>query len=191
MVKSSPSLNDKFDLDETHQILNGSQAIVRLMLMQRERDRRAGLNTGGYCTGYRGSPIAGLEGAMIRSKSILKKNDIVFNPGVNEDLAATALWGSQQAELRGDGKYDGIFGVWYGKGPGVDRTGDVFRHANHAGTAKNGGVLALLGDDHTCESSTSAHQSEFAMVDYMIPVFVKKGTTFLKEGDIGSEMYII
>ena len=175
MVKSSPSLNDKFDLDETHQILNGSQAIVRLMLMQRERDRRAGLNTGGYCTGYRGSPIAGLESAMIRSKAILKKNDIVFNPGVNEDLAATALWGSQQAELRGDGKYDGVFGVWYGKGPGVDRTGDVFRHANHAGTAKNGGVLALLGDDHTCESSTSAHQSEFAMVDYMIPVLNPAG----------------
>jgi indolepyruvate ferredoxin oxidoreductase len=175
MVKSSPSLEDKFDLTETHQILNGSQAIVRLMLMQKERDRKAGLNTGGYCTGYRGSPIAGLEGAMLRSRKVLKKNDIVFNPGVNEDLAATALWGAQQAELRGDGKYDGVFGVWYGKGPGVDRTGDVFRHANHAGTSKNGGVIALLGDDHTCESSTSAHQSEFAMVDYMIPVLNPAG----------------
>ncbi|MGD9805850.1 MAG: indolepyruvate ferredoxin oxidoreductase family protein [Hyphomicrobiaceae bacterium] len=175
MVKSSPSLDDKFDLTETHQILNGSQAIVRLMLMQKERDRKAGLNTGGYCTGYRGSPIAGLEGAMLRSRKLLKKHDIVFNPGVNEDLAATALWGSQQAELRGDGKYDGVFGVWYGKGPGVDRTGDVFRHANHAGSAKNGGVLALLGDDHTCESSTSAHQSEFGMVDYMIPVLNPAG----------------
>ncbi|MDX2155411.1 MAG: indolepyruvate ferredoxin oxidoreductase family protein, partial [Hyphomicrobiaceae bacterium] len=175
MVKSSPSLDDKFDLDETHQILNGSQAIVRLMLMQKERDRRAGLNTGGYCTGYRGSPIAGLEGAMLRSRKILARNDIVFNPGLNEDLAATAIWGSQQAELRGDGKYDGVFGVWYGKGPGVDRTGDVFRHANHAGTSKNGGVIALLGDDHTCESSTSAHQSEFAMVDYMIPVLNPAG----------------
>jgi len=175
MVKSSPSLDDKFDLTETHQILNGSQAIVRLMLMQKERDRKAGLNTGGYCTGYRGSPIAGLEGAMLRSRKLLTKNDIVFNPGVNEDLAATALWGSQQAELRGDGKYDGVFGVWYGKGPGVDRTGDVFRHANHAGTSKHGGVLALLGDDHTCESSTSAHQSEFGMVDYMIPVLNPAG----------------
>ncbi|MGE0767336.1 MAG: indolepyruvate ferredoxin oxidoreductase family protein [Hyphomicrobiaceae bacterium] len=175
MVKSSPSLEDKFDLTETHQILNGSQAIVRLMLMQKERDRRAGLNTGGYCTGYRGSPIAGLEGAMLRSRKILKKNDIVFNPGVNEDLAATAIWGAQQAELRGDGKYDGVFGVWYGKGPGVDRTGDVFRHANHAGSSKHGGVLALLGDDHTCESSTSAHQSEFGMVDYMIPVLNPAG----------------
>ncbi len=175
MVKSSPSLNDKFDLGETHQILNGSQAIVRLMLMQRERDRQAGLSTAGYCTGYRGSPIAGLEAAMIRSRALLGKSDIVFNPGLNEDLAATALWGSQQAELRGDGKHDGVFGVWYGKGPGVDRTGDVFRHANHAGTSKHGGVIALLGDDHTCESSTSAHQSEFAMVDYMIPVLNPAG----------------
>ncbi|MBS0242510.1 MAG: indolepyruvate ferredoxin oxidoreductase family protein [Proteobacteria bacterium] len=175
MVKSSPSLDDKFDLAETHQILNGSQAIVRLMLMQHERDRLAGLKTGGYCTGYRGSPIAGLEGAMLRSRKILEKHDIKFNSGLNEDLAATALWGSQQAEMRGEGKFDGVFGVWYGKGPGVDRTGDVFRHANHAGTSKNGGVLALLGDDHTCESSTSAHQSEFAMVDYMIPVLNPAG----------------
>ena len=175
MPKSSPSLNDKFDLTETHQILNGSQAIIRLVLMQRERDRKAGLNTAGYVTGYRGSPIAGLEGAMLRSKSILSKNDIVFHSGLNEDLAATALWGAQQAELRGDGKHDGVFGVWYGKGPGVDRTGDVFRHANHAGTSKNGGVLVLMGDDHTCESSTSAHQSEFAMVDAMIPVLNPAG----------------
>ncbi|MFV0297179.1 MAG: indolepyruvate ferredoxin oxidoreductase family protein [Hyphomicrobiaceae bacterium] len=175
MVKSSPSLNDKFDLDETHQILNGAQAIVRLMLMQRERDRQAGLSTAGYCTGYRGSPIAGLESAMIRARPILDKHDIVFNPGLNEDLAATALWGSQQAEIRGDGKHDGVFGIWYGKGPGVDRTGDAFRHANHAGSSKHGGVVALLGDDHTCESSTSAHQSEFAMVDAMIPVFNPAG----------------
>ena len=175
MAKSSPSLNDKFDLEETHQILNGSQAIVRLVLMQQERDRRAGLNTAGYVTGYRGSPIAGLEGAMLRSRSILDKKNIVFQAGLNEDLAATAVWGAQQAELRGDAKYDGVFAVWYGKGPGVDRTGDVFRHANHAGSSKHGGVLALMGDDHTCESSTSAHQSEFAMIDYMIPVLNPAG----------------
>ncbi len=175
MVKSSPSLDDKFDLDERHQILNGSQAIVRLVLMQHERDKRAGLNTAGYVSGYRGSPIAGLEGAMLRSRKILDTRNIKFQSGVNEDLAATALWGTQQAELRGDGKYDGVFGIWYGKGPGVDRTGDVFRHANHAGTSKHGGVLALMGDDHTCESSTSAHQSEFAMVDYMIPVLNPAG----------------
>ncbi len=175
MPKSSPSLIDKFDLEETHQLLTGSQAIVRLMLMQHERDRRAGLNTAGYATGYRGSPIAGLEGAFLRARSVISKRNIVFNPGLNEDLAATALWGSQQSELRGDGKYDGVFGIWYGKGPGVDRTGDVFRHANHAGSSKHGGVLVLTGDDHTCESSTSAHQSEFAMVDAMIPVLNPAG----------------
>ncbi len=175
MPKSSPSLNDKYELDETHQILNGSQAIVRLVLMQHERDRRSGLNTAGYVTGYRGSPIASLEATMLRSKSILKKANVVFQAGLNEDLAATALWGSQQAELRGDAKYDGVFGIWYGKGPGVDRTGDAFRHANHAGTSKHGGVLALMGDDHTCESSTSAHQSEFAMLDAMIPVLNPAG----------------
>ena len=175
MVKSTPTLDDKFDLGETHQILNGSQAIIRLVLMQHERDRKAGLNTAGFVTGYRGSPIAGLEGAMLRARKILEKRNIKFQAGLNEDLAATALWGSQQAEIRGDGKFDGVFGIWYGKGPGVDRTGDVFRHANHAGTSKNGGVLALMGDDHTCESSTSAHQSEFAMVDYMIPVLNPAG----------------
>ena len=114
MAKSTVSLADKFDLSLTHQLLTGSQAIVRLMLMQRAKDVAAGLNTAGYCTGYRGSPIAGLEAAMLRQQKLLKDNHIVFQSGLNEDLAATALWGSQQAELRGDGKYDGVFGVWYG-----------------------------------------------------------------------------
>ena len=170
MPKRVASLDSKFDLTDDHQILTGTQAVVRLLLMQKERDRRAELNTAGYVSGYRGSPIAGLEGAILRIDETLKSNDIIFQPGLNEDLAATALWGTQQAELRGEGKYDGVFGLWYGKGPGVDRTGDVFRHANHAGSSKFGGVLALMGDDHTCESSTSAHQSEFAFVDYMMPV---------------------
>jgi indolepyruvate ferredoxin oxidoreductase len=175
MPKASVSLSDKFDLDMKHQLLTGTQAVVRLMLMQRARDVKAGLNTAGYVTGYRGSPIAGLEGAFLRAKSLLDKNHLVFQAGLNEDLAATAIWGAQQSELRGEGKYDGVFSIWYGKGPGVDRTGDVFRHANHAGTSKHGGVVALLGDDHTCESSTSAHQSEFAMVDAMIPVLNPAG----------------
>ena len=175
MPKAKVSLSDKFDLDQTYQLLTGTQAVVRLMLMQRARDVKAGLNTAGYVTGYRGSPIAGLEGAFLRAKPLLDKNQLVFHAGLNEDLAATAIWGSQQAELRGEGKYDGVFAIWYGKGPGVDRTGDVFRHANHAGTSKHGGVLALMGDDHTCESSTSAHQSEFAMVDAMIPVLNPAG----------------
>jgi indolepyruvate ferredoxin oxidoreductase len=175
MVKHAVSLDDKYALDETRQLLTGTQAIVRLMLTQRTRDVQAGLNTAGYVTGYRGSPIATLEAAMLRARSILEPKHIKFQPGLNEDLAATALWGSQQAELRGEGKYDGVFGVWYGKGPGVDRTGDVFRHANHAGTSRHGGVIALMGDDHTCESSTSAHQSEFAFVDYMMPILNPAG----------------
>ena len=145
MVKHTVSLDDKYALDESRQLLTGTQAVVRLMLTQRARDVKAGLNTAGYVTGYRGSPIASLEAAMLRARGILEPNHIKFMAGLNEDLAATALWGSQQAELRGEGKYDGVFGVWYGKGPGLDRTGDVFRHANHAGTSKHGGVLALHG----------------------------------------------
>ena len=143
--------------------------------MQKERDRRAGLNTAGYVTGYRGSPLGGLDQQLMRAGRQLADADILFQPGINEELAATALWGTQQAELRGEGKFDGVFGIWYGKGPGVDRTGDVFRHANFAGTSKHGGVLALMGDDHTAESSTTAHQSEFHFVDVMMPILNPAG----------------
>ena len=111
----------------------------------------------------------------MRAKAHLDRHNVLFHSGLNEDLAATAIWGTQQAELRGEGKYDGVFGMWYGKGPGVDRTGDVFRHANFAGSSKNGGVLALMGDDHTAESSTTAHQSEFHFVDVMIPILNPAG----------------
>lgn len=169
------SLNDKYDLSIDRIYVSGAQAVVRLLLVQSALDRRAGLNTAGYVTGYRGSPIGSLDLQLSRLKPLLDQHHIVFQPGLNEDLAATALWGSQQAELRGEGRYDGVFGLWYGKGPGVDRSGDAFRHANHAGTAKHGGVLALMGDDHTCESSTSAHQSEFAFVDAMMPVLNPAG----------------
>src|SRR6476659_4037314 len=175
MPKHTVSLDDKYALDETRQLLTGTQAVVRLMLNQRARDVRAGLNTAGYVTGYRGSPIASLEAAMLRARGILEPNHIKFMAGLNEDLAATAVWGTQQAELRGEGKYDGVFGLWYGKGPGVDRTGDVFRHANFAGTSKHGGVLALMGDDHTAESSTTAHQSEYHFIDVMIPILNPAG----------------
>jgi indolepyruvate ferredoxin oxidoreductase len=143
--------------------------------MQKERDRRAGLNTAGYVTGYRGSPLGTLDLQFIRAQRALDKYDVRFQAGVNEDIAATAIWGSQQAELRGEGKFDGVFGLWYGKGPGVDRTGDVFRHANFAGTSKHGGVLALMGDDHTAESSTTAHQSEYHFIDVMIPILNPAG----------------
>src|SRR5690349_25176209 len=164
------TLDDKYDLTKSRIFVTGYQALVRLTLMQKERDRRAGLNTAGYVTGYRGSPLGGLDYQFQRAAKHLIPNDILFQPGLNEDLAATALWGSQQAELRGEGKFDGVFGLWYGKGPGVDRSGDAFRHANFAGTSKRGGVLALMGDDHTAESATTAHQSEFNFVDVMIPI---------------------
>ncbi len=175
MTLRSVSLDDKYDLAQDHVLVTGYQALIRACLMQKERDRRAGLNTGGYVTGYRGSPLGGLDQQFMRAARHVAAADIKFQPGLNEDLAATALWGTQQAELRGEGKYDGVFGMWYGKGPGVDRTGDVFRHANLAGTSKHGGVLALMGDDHTAESSTTAHQSEFHFVDVMIPILNPAG----------------
>jgi indolepyruvate ferredoxin oxidoreductase len=169
------SLDDKYDLNQSHVFVTGYQALIRACLMQKERDRRAGLNTAGYVTGYRGSPLGGLDQQFMRASRQLVAADIKFQAGLNEDLAATALWGTQQAELRGEGKFDGVFGMWYGKGPGVDRSGDVFRHANLAGTSKNGGVVALMGDDHTAESSTTAHQSEFHFVDVMIPILNPAG----------------
>ena len=175
MTLRSVSLDDKFDLAQDRVLVTGYHALVRALLMQKERDRRAGLNTGGFVTGYRGSPLGGLDQQMMRAGRQLSAADIKFQPGLNEELAATALWGSQQAELRGEGKFDGVFGMWYGKGPGVDRSGDVFRHANLAGSAKNGGVLALMGDDHTAESSTTAHQSEFHFVDVMMPILNPAG----------------
>ena len=169
------SLADRYDLSKTLVLLNGAQAVARLLLMQKERDRRAGLNTGGFISGYRGSPVGGLDLQFIKLKKLFAAADIHFEPGLNEELAATALWGTQQAEMRGEGKFDGVFGLWYGKGPGVDRSGDVFRHANLAGTSPHGGVLALMGDDHTAESSTTAHQSEFAFVDVMMPILSPAG----------------
>ena len=175
MGLQSVSLNDRYDLDKTHVLLSGTQAIVRLMLMQKARDMAAGLNTAGYVTGYRGSPLGAVDMQMDRAKPQLTAADIVFNPGLNEDLAATALWGAQQAHLRGEGKHQGVFGLWYGKGPGVDRSGDVFRHANMAGTAEHGGVLVCMGDDHTGESSTVLHQSEFALVDALMPILSPAG----------------
>src|SRR5207302_3546558 len=142
-----------------------------------------------YITGYRGSPLGGLDQQFMRAKRWLDQHDVMFQPGLNEDLAATALWGTQQTELRGEGRFDGVFGMWYGKGPGVDRCGDVFRHANFAGTSRHGGVLALMGDDHTAESSTTAHQSEYHFVDVMIPILNPAGVQeFLDYGLYGWAM---
>ncbi len=169
------SLDDKYDLSRNRVYLTGAQAIARMMMMQHEADRAAGLNTAGFISGYRGSPLGGLDSQFMKAKKQLTEHQITFTPGLNEELAATAVWGSQQAGLDGHGKYDGVFGLWYGKGPGVDRAGDVFRHANLAGTSPNGGVLVLMGDDHTAESSTNAHQTEFNFVDYMMPILNPAG----------------
>nr|WP_111298894.1 indolepyruvate ferredoxin oxidoreductase family protein [Paracoccus saliphilus] len=175
MSKQEFTLADRFDLSKSHVLLNGTQALVRLMLMQAARDKAAGLDTAGLVTGYRGSPLGGVDLAMMREARRLEAAQVRFQPGLNEDLAATAIWGSQQAELRGEGRHDGVFALWYGKGPGVDRTGDVMRHANMAGSSRHGGVVMAMGDDHTGESSTVLHQSDWAMIDAYIPVLSPAG----------------
>jgi indolepyruvate ferredoxin oxidoreductase len=169
------SLDDKYEVDTGRVYLTGLQALIRLPMMQRRRDERAGLNTACYVTGYRGSPLGGIDLALTQAQTFLDRHNIKFQPGVNEDLAATAIWGSQQTDLFGDSKYQGVFAMWYAKGPGVDRSGDVLRHGNLAGSAKHGGVLLLAGDDHTCKSSTTAHQSEYAFMDAGIPVLNPSG----------------
>ncbi|KMW56622.1 Indolepyruvate ferredoxin oxidoreductase [Candidatus Rhodobacter oscarellae] len=174
-MRQDITLADRYDLSKSPVLLNGTQALVRLMLTQKARDRAAGLNTAGYVTGYRGSPLGAVDFQMNLAREQLLASDIRFQEGLNEDLAATAIWGSQQAELRGEGRFDGVFGLWYGKGPGVDRSGDAMRHANMAGTSQHGGVLMAMGDDHTGESSTTLHQSDWAMVDAYMPVLSPAG----------------
>ena len=175
MTVNKVSLNDRFDIEKKIVIASGTQALVRLMLNQAIRDRGEGINSAGLVTGYRGSPLGGVDATFSKAEKFLKENNIKFQYGLNEDLAATAIWGSQQTELRNEGKYDGVFGLWYGKGPGVDRCGDVFRHSNLAGTSKYGGVLVAMGDDHSAESSTELHQSEYALVDAMMPILSPAG----------------
>ncbi len=164
------SLDDKYTATSGKIFLSGIQALVRLPMMQQLRDSAAGLNTAGFISGYRGSPLGGLDETLWKTQKYLEAKNIQFVPGVNEDLAATAVWGSQQVDLIGPSKYDGVFAMWYGKGPGVDRCGDVFKHMNHAGTAKHGGVLLVAGDDHGAYSSTLPHQSDHIFSACMIPV---------------------
>ena len=172
MQLASVTLDDKYSLDKGRIFITGVQALVRLPLVQRRRDLAAGLNTAGFVSGYRGSPLGGYDAALWASKAELEQHHVKFNPGVNEDLAATSVWGTQQVGIfPGEtAKYDGVFSIWYGKGPGVDRSGDALKHGNLAGTSKNGGVLVMTGDDHGAKSSTTAHQSEQALVAAMIPV---------------------
>ena len=164
------SLDDKYALDTTRAYMTGIEALVRLPMLQHQRDLERGLNTAGFISGYRGSPLGGLDQSLWQARQWLDEHNIVFQPGINEDLAATAVWGSQQVNLFAGARYDGVFGMWYGKGPGVDRSMDVIRHANAFGTSKYGGVLAVAGDDHAAKSSTLPHQSEHMFIGASIPV---------------------
>ena len=167
------TLDDKYSLDYGHAFMSGVQALVKLPMLQRLRDQLQGKNTAGFISGYRGSPLGGYDQALWKAAPYLKTQNIVFQPGVNEELAATALWGTQQLGFSptGTNKFDGVFGIWYGKGPGVDRCSDVFKHANMAGTTEFGGVIAVAGDDHISKSSTAAHQSDHIFKACGLPVF--------------------
>lgn len=168
----SVTLDDKYTLDRGRAFMSGVQALVRLPMLQRTRDAAAGLNTAGFVSGYRGSPLGGYDQALWAAKKHLQQNHVVFQPGVNEELGATAVWGTQQLDLYPQKKnYDGVFGIWYGKGPGVDRCIDVFKHANMAGTARHGGVIAIAGDDHVAKSSTAPHQSDHVFKAAGFPTF--------------------
>jgi indolepyruvate ferredoxin oxidoreductase len=164
------SLDDKYALDTARAYMTGIEALVRLPMLQHQRDAMRGLNTAAFVSGYRGSPLGTVDQAMWKAKPWLDQHNIHFQPGVNEDLAATAVWGSQQTNLFAGAKYDGVFGMWYGKGPGVDRSMDVIKHANAFGTSRYGGVLAVAGDDHACKSSTLPHQSEHMFIGASVPV---------------------
>ena len=164
------SLDDKYRLDKTRAYMTGIEALVRLPMLQHQRDMARGLNTAGFISGYRGSPLGGVDQAMWKADQYLKARNIHFQPGVNEELAATSVWGSQQTNLFSGARYDGVFGMWYGKGPGVDRSMDVIKHANAFGTSRFGGVLAVAGDDHACKSSTLPSQSEHMFIGASVPV---------------------
>ena len=169
------TLDDKYTAATGRVYLTGYQALVRLLLIQRDRDRAAGLRTAGFVSGYRGSPLGGLDQTLWKAQAHLAGHDIVFQPGLNEDMAATAVWGSQQVSLSPGARVEGVFAMWYGKGPGVDRCGDVFRHANAAGSARHGGVLVIAGDDHAAKSSTLPHQTDHFFKSMMMPVLAPAG----------------
>ncbi len=170
LILDDVALDDKWERKEGRIFLSGVQALVRLLIEQRQRDIAAGLNTAGFVSGYRGSPLGTLDTVLWREQRRLTEQQIVFQPGLNEDLAATSLWGTQQVDFGGASKVDGVFGMWYGKGPGVDRSLDPLKHANLAGASPYGGVIAVAGDDHISQSSTLAHQSEQTFIAAMIPV---------------------
>ncbi|MCA3254999.1 MAG: indolepyruvate ferredoxin oxidoreductase family protein, partial [Alphaproteobacteria bacterium] len=188
-AKPSVSLNDKYLFEDGRVFLSGTQALVRLPLIQKARDKAAGLNTAGFVSGYRGSPLGGYDQELWRAKKLLESHDIRFVPGVNEELGATAVWGTQHVELNPNRRFDGVFGIWYGKGPGLDRAMDVLKHANAAGTSPHGGVLAIVGDDHGAKSSTLPHQSDHnfsaAFVPFLYPASVQE---YVEYGLLGFAM---
>lgn len=164
------SLDDKYTALDGCAFMTGTQALVRIPMAQMRRDRAQGLNTAAFVTGYRGSPLGSYDQQLALAKAHLDEHDVRFQPGVNEDLAATAIWGTQQVPLSEQANREGVVGYWYGKGPGVDRCGDVFKHGNAAGTSTHGGVLCFAGDDHTAKSSTLPHQSDHAFMAAVMPV---------------------
>ena len=183
------TLDDKYRAESGRIYLTGTQALVRLPMTQMRRDRAAGLNTATFISGYRGSPLGSYDQQLMAARSALDPLDISFQPGLNEDLAATAVWGSQQVGLSAGANKDGVLGLWYGKGPGVDRSGDVFKHANAAGSAAHGGVLAFAGDDHTCKSSSIPHQSDHAFISAIMPMLYPSSIhEFLELGLLGIAM---
>jgi len=188
-IQRDVTLSDKYALEQGQAYMTGTQALVRLPILQRQRDTLRGLNTACFISGYRGSPLGNLDRELWRAKKFIAEQHIQFEAGVNEELGATAVWGSQQVNMFPGATYDGVFGMWYGKTPGIDRSGDVFKHANYAGTSKHGGVLALAGDDHNCKSSTIPCQSEYAFMDAQIPVLNPSNVQeFLDYGVLGWEM---
>ena len=188
-MNSVVTLDDKYTARAGRVFLTGTQALVRLPMAQMWRDRAAGLNTAAFISGYRGSPLGGYDQQLVKARKYLDPLDITFQPGINEDLAATAVWGSQQVGLSQGATKDGVLGLWYGKGPGVDRSGDALKHANAAGTAALGGVLAIAGDDHTCKSSSIPHQSDHAFISALIPMLYPSSVQeFIEYGLLGVAM---
>jgi indolepyruvate ferredoxin oxidoreductase len=170
MSKTQISLDDKYTALTGRVYLTGIQALVRLPISQHLRDQQAGLNTAGYISGYRGSPLSGYDTEIIKARKILEPNNIFFDPGLNEELGATAVWGSQQAGIFGKPKFDGVHAIWYAKNPGLDRAGDALKHGNFNGSAKHGGVLCVVGDDHAAKSATMPNQGDFAFMSFLMPV---------------------
>ena len=188
-TKPAITLSDKYLLEDGRVFMSGVQSLVRLPLIQKARDRAAGVNTAGFISGYRGSPLGTYDQELWRAKKLLEAQDVRFVPGVNEELGATAVWGTQHVGLNPHRKFDGVFGIWYGKGPGLDRAMDVLKHANAAGTSQHGGVLAIVGDDHGAKSSTLPHQSDHnflaAFVPFLYPASVDE---YVEYGLLGIAM---